>query len=76
MEKDKTIDGCQYNIAYNQNYTNSTNGEKAGKDNFVRLKYLDVSKDKLYIRVRTYKKQGRRLITVNGAKVTCWLFKA
>lgn len=59
-KKDKTIDGCQYSIAYNQNYTNSTNGEKAGKDNFVRLKYLDVSKDKLYIRVRMYKKAGKK----------------
>lgn len=59
-KKDQTIDGCQYSIAYNQNYTNSTNGEKAGKDHFVRLKYLDVSKDKLYIRVRTYKKAGKK----------------
>lgn len=59
-KKDKTIDGCQYSIAYNQNYTNSTNGEKTGTDHFVRLKYLDVSKDKLYIRVRTYKKVGKK----------------
>lgn len=59
-EKDKTIDGCQYGIAYNQNYTNSTNGEKTGTDNFVRLKYLDVSKEKLYIRVRMYKKVGKK----------------
>lgn len=59
-KKDKTVDGCQYNIAYNQNYTNSTNGEKEGTDNFVRLKYLDVSKEKLYIRVRTYKKAGKK----------------
>lgn len=59
-KKDKTIDGCQYNIAYNKNYTNSTNGEKEGTDNFVRLKYLDVSKEKLYIRVRTYKKVGKK----------------
>lgn len=59
-KKDKTIDGCQYSIAYNENYTNSTNGEKTGTDNFVRLRYLDVSKDKLYIRVRTYKKAGKK----------------
>ncbi|MDE7312619.1 MAG: Ig-like domain-containing protein [Eubacterium sp.] len=59
-KKDKTVDGCQYSIAYNQNYTNSTNGEKAGTDNFMRLKYLDVSKEKLYIRVRTYKKAGKK----------------
>lgn len=59
-KKDKTVDGCQYSIAYNQKYTNSTNGEKAGTDNYVRLKYLDVSKDKLYIRVRTFKKVGKK----------------
>ena len=59
-KKDKTIDGCQYSIAYNQNYTNSTNGEKNGIDNFIRLRYLDVSKDKLYIRVRSYKKAGKK----------------
>lgn len=59
-KKDKTIDGCQYSIAYNQNYTNSTNGEKNGTDNFIRLRYLDVSKDKLYIRVRSYKKAGKK----------------
>ena len=59
-KKDQTVDGCQYSIAYNQNYTNSTNGEKAGTDNFIRLRYLDVSKDKMYIRVRTYKKAGSK----------------
>lgn len=59
-KKDKTVDGCQYNIAYNQTYTNSTNGEKSGTDNFIQLKYLDVSKNKLYIRVRTYKKAGTK----------------
>ncbi len=59
-KKDKTIDGCQYSIAYNQNYTNSTNGEKKGTDNFIRLRYLDVSRDKLYIRVRSYKKAGKK----------------
>lgn len=59
-KKDKTIDGCQYSIAYNKNYTNSTNGEKTGTENFVRLKYLDVSKNKLYIRVRNYKKVGKK----------------
>ncbi len=59
-KKDQTVDGCQYNIAYNKNYTNSTNGEKEGTDNFVRLKYLDVSKEKLYIRVRTFKKAGKK----------------
>lgn len=58
-KKDQTIDGCQYSIAYNQNYTNSTNGEKNGTDNFIRLRYLDVSRDKLYIRVRSYKKAGK-----------------
>lgn len=57
---DRTVDGCQYSIAYNQNYTNSTNGEKTGTDHFVRLRYLDVNKDKLYIRVRTYKKTGKK----------------
>lgn len=59
-KKDRTIDGCQYSIAYNQNYTNSTNGEKTGTDHFVRLRYLDVNKDQLYIRVRTYKKAGKK----------------
>ncbi len=60
-KKDKTIDGCQYHIAYNPNYTNSTNGEKTGTENFIRLRYLDVSKDKLYIRVRTFKKAGKKV---------------
>ena len=59
-KQDRTIDGCQYSIAYNQNYTNSTNGEKTGTDHFVRLRYLDVNKDRLYIRVRTYKKVGKK----------------
>lgn len=59
-KKDQTIDGCQYHIAYNPSYTNSTNGEKKGTENFVKLKYLDVSKGKLYIRVRTYKKVGKK----------------
>lgn len=59
-KQDRTIDGCQYSIAYNQNYTNSTNGEKTGTDHFVRLRYLDVNKDRLYIRMRTYKKVGKK----------------
>ncbi len=59
-KKDRTVDGFQYNVAYNKNYTNSTNGEKEGKDHFMNLKYLDVSKDKLYIRVRTFKKVGKK----------------
>lgn len=59
-KKDSSIDGCQYNIAYNKSFTHSTNGEKEGQDNFMRLRYLDISKDKLYIRVRAYKKSGKK----------------
>lgn len=67
-KKDKTVDGFQYNIAYNKSYTNSTNGEKAGQDNSMRLRYLDISKNKLYIRVRTYKKAGKKIYYGNWSK--------
>ena len=55
---DNSIDGFQYNVAYNQNYTNGMNGVKPGKENSIKLSYIDVSKDKLYIRIRAYKKTG------------------
>ncbi len=57
---DKSIDGFQYSVAYNPEYTNGMNGEKPGKENAIKLSYIDVSKNKLYIRIRAYKKVGKK----------------
>jgi Bacterial Ig-like domain (group 2). len=59
-KKDLSVDGFQYSVAYNSQYTNGMNGEKTGKANSIKLSYVNVSKDKLYIRIRAYKKVGKK----------------
>lgn len=60
-KKDLSADGFQYSVAYNSNYTNGMNGEKNGKVNSIKLSYVNVTKDKLYIRIRAYKKVGTKM---------------
>lgn len=55
-KKDSSVDGFQYSVAYNSKYTNGMNGEKLGKADSIKLSYVNVSKNKLYIRIRAYKK--------------------
>lgn len=55
-KKDGSADGFQYSVAYNKNFTHGMNGEMSRGRNTMKLSHIDVSKDRLYIRIRAYKK--------------------